>query len=151
MKKKVILTIGIPASGKSFWAKEEVANNSKLVRVNKDDIRAMLGQKWSREIEKIAVDTEIRCAVAALRGGYSVIIDDTNLNPNTRDYVKKSIRTVFDENAVDIEEKVFDVDPKVCIERDSKREGKAKVGAAVIMSMYNKYIKKDADVGDSNS
>ena len=35
---------GLPASGKSTWAKTEVERtNKKTVRVNKDDLRAMMG------------------------------------------------------------------------------------------------------------
>ena len=42
-KNKVILTVGLPASGKSTWAKEQVSQNpGQYKRVNKDDLRAML-------------------------------------------------------------------------------------------------------------
>ena len=38
---KVTLCLGIPASGKSTWAKEEVRKNpEKVTRVNRDDLRA---------------------------------------------------------------------------------------------------------------
>lgn len=40
----VTMLKGLPASGKSTWAKAEVERlNKKTVRVNKDDLRAMMG------------------------------------------------------------------------------------------------------------
>ena len=44
MKKEleVIATIGLPASGKSTWAKDQVRKKENWVRVNRDDFRKML-------------------------------------------------------------------------------------------------------------
>ena len=42
MKQKIILTVGIPASGKSTYAKELCKDDSNFRRVNKDDIRTFL-------------------------------------------------------------------------------------------------------------
>jgi predicted kinase len=40
----VTILKGLPASGKSTWAKTEVERlNKRTVRVNKDDLRAMMG------------------------------------------------------------------------------------------------------------
>jgi predicted kinase len=55
IKSKVILCVGIPASGKTTWAKEQVKNGGgKWKRVNKDDLRAMVdcGQ-FSKSNEKV--------------------------------------------------------------------------------------------------
>lgn len=39
MKPKIILTIGIPGSGKSYWAEQYVKDNEGWVNVNRDDLR----------------------------------------------------------------------------------------------------------------
>ena len=50
--KKIILTRGIPASGKSTWAKQEVLKDPEhSVGNNRDDLRNMSGQYWVPAIE----------------------------------------------------------------------------------------------------
>ena len=52
LTKKLILMQGIPASGKTTWSKNWVAEDPKTrIRFNNDDIRNMLGVYWvpSRE------------------------------------------------------------------------------------------------------
>ena len=45
--KRIILTRGIPASGKSTWAKQEVLKDPEhSIRINRDDLRNMSGQYW---------------------------------------------------------------------------------------------------------
>ena len=73
---KVTICRGLPASGKSTWAKKQDA-----VRINKDDLRDMLDNgKWSGKREKLVLDTRDSIMVKALRQGRNVIIDDTNLH-----------------------------------------------------------------------
>ena len=49
---KLIMTKGLPASGKSTWAKQYLDDNPGTKRVNKDDLRAMLDNgKWSKRNE----------------------------------------------------------------------------------------------------
>lgn len=44
---KIILTVGIPASGKSTWAKQWVLEDPEhRIRFNQDDIRNMFGKYW---------------------------------------------------------------------------------------------------------
>ena len=50
---KVILLKGLPASGKSTWAREQVRKNPKIKRVCKDDLRAMMDDSiYSKDREK---------------------------------------------------------------------------------------------------
>jgi tRNA uridine 5-carbamoylmethylation protein Kti12 len=57
-KQKIILTRGLPASGKSTWSKEQVAkSNGKVKRVNKDDLRDMIDAGiWSKINEQLILD-----------------------------------------------------------------------------------------------
>jgi len=55
---QVVLTVGIPASGKSTWAKSEIAKDpDNWLRINNDDIRAMAnGSVYSSNYEKLITD-----------------------------------------------------------------------------------------------
>lgn len=80
---KVLLLRGLPASGKSTYAKELVSKNHNWVRVNKDDLRAMMNNgEFSWKLEKQIVKAERELAENALKLGKNVIVDDTNFNPD---------------------------------------------------------------------
>src|SRR6267154_3380901 len=136
---------GLPGAGKSFWAHQQVLEDfnkngpklSKVFSVSKDDIRATLeasGWKWSREAETKDVlpkrDKAIRNAFA---NGYEIVIsEDTNFGYKH----EPRLRQIAEECGAEFEIKSFlDVPIATCIERDSKREGKARVGEKVIRGM----------------
>ena len=50
---EVIICRGIPASGKSTWAKQFINEHPNYIRVNKDDIRAMMNIPYSNNSEKV--------------------------------------------------------------------------------------------------
>lgn len=124
---------GLPASGKSTYAKELVKKGWK--RVNKDDLRAMIDDsKWSRGNEKIIKDVEQNLVFRFLRDGFNVVVDDTNFA------YEEVWRTVAITCGVAFESKFFDVSYAECIERDATRGDKS-VGAEVIQRMYDQYLK----------
>ena len=149
---KVIILKGLPASGKSTWAKDYVSKNPNTVRTNKDDIREMLGVKeWSKGLESIADKTEKASIIAALNEGWDVIVDDTNFNERRVSGIKAMIKKFQSDSKkyknldtnIDIEEKYFNTDLETCLERNSKRTGKARVPDNVIKDMYNNYVKNN--------
>src|SRR5690348_7760173 len=83
MTAKLIMTKGLPGSGKSTWAKQIVSENPGAVkRVNKDDLRSMVdGGKWSKANETFVLLVRDQIVDAALSSGKSVIVDDTNFAP----------------------------------------------------------------------
>lgn len=141
---------GLPASGKSTWAKEQVdKGGGKVKRINKDDLRAMVDNgKWSKGNERDILDIRDRVISYFLVLGKTVIVDDTNLDPKH----EKSLREIadtfnaeftrgnFDDHrtAVEFEIKDFDTDVDECILRDAGRPNP--VGKKVILDMYNRYI-----------
>lgn len=134
---KIIFLKGIPASGKSTWSKEFVSENPSYVRVNKDELRILLGSKEKpcrNEGKVIAKRDEI--IIDALRNGKSVIVDDTNLNPIHEKRVREIQNQIEIElnTKIDFEIKIFKISLNEAIERDSKRE--TSVGASVITRMY---------------
>ena len=77
-KQKLILPQGIPASGKSTWSKQFVLESPLTrVRVNRDDIRNMLGKYWVPEREELVSKIENESVYHALANGYTVVIDAT--------------------------------------------------------------------------
>lgn len=125
---------GIPASGKSTFAKQWVEDDFETrVIVNRDSIRRMLGPYWIPSREHLVSYIEMDAVEAAIENGYDVCIDATNLNPKT---IKKweSVAEWFETY---IEFKEFKISLEEAIERDKNRE--FPVGENVITNFYNKY------------
>ena len=134
---KVTICRGLPASGKSTWAKKQDA-----VRINKDDLRDMLdGGKWSRNREKLVLDTRDSILIKALRQGRNVIIDDTNFHPKHINRISEVVEAQAQIDGVEYEWEIKDFDIKLheAIKRDVKRE--RSVGEDVIRSMWNQFIR----------
>lgn len=136
---KIIMTKGLPASGKTTWAKLEVAKSKgKIKRVNKDDLRAMVDAgTYSKDRENHILEIRDELITKWLGDGKDVIVDDTNLNP----IHEQALRLIAEELGAEFEVKDFtDVDVDECIERDLKRPNT--VGKKVILEMYNRFFKK---------
>jgi predicted kinase len=133
---KVIVTYGLPASGKSTFAKE-LLKQGNWVRVNKDDLRLLLhGGKWSRENEKVVEASRDMLIATALAAGKNVVVDDTNLHPKHIARIKELVK-----GQATVEVKDFtDVSVEECIRRDSKRSNY--VGEKVIRNMYNQFLRR---------
>lgn len=130
----VTILKGLPASGKSTWAKAEVERtNKKTVRVNKDDLRSMMGG-FDKVNERIVLEVRDKLIYEALRNGKSVIVDDTNLNPTHEDNI---IWIVWQFENAKVIIKEFDTDVNECIKRDALRPNP--VGAKVIREMSERY------------
>jgi predicted kinase/3-deoxy-D-manno-octulosonate 8-phosphate phosphatase KdsC-like HAD superfamily phosphatase len=130
---KLLALKGLPASGKTTYARELVAKG--WVRVNKDDLRAMLhNSKFSRPNEAFVLQLRDEIIIRALVNEQNVVVDDTNLDPKHADQFK----SIAGEFMADYEEKFFDTPVKECIKRNALRENP--VPEKVIYQMYNKYI-----------
>lgn len=151
---KLIMTKGLPASGKTTWAKEQVKNgNGRVKRVNKDDLRAMVDAGiWSKQNEKFILDIRDKIVYEALSKGFDVIVDDTNLVPKHEqslqdivNVINASAWTPGGEPFIQFEIKDFtNVKLKTCLERDAERPNS--VGEQVIRTMYNSFIRKKGHV-----
>lgn len=132
---KLILTQGLPASGKSTWAKGFINNNPGWVRISRDDLRHMRTPYWIPEQEDMITDWETNCVKLALKRGYNVIVDATNFNNRGIEKFKEIARGF----QADFTITPFNTPLDVCIRRDNLRT-EGKVGEDVIRGMYNKYI-----------
>ena len=134
--KKLILTQGIPASGKTTWAKEQIRKYpGRYKRVNRDSLRLMLDAiQFNAKREKFITKIQRATILAALEEGFHVICDDTNLNP-------KTIRSLTElvKGLATVEFKSFlDTPLQECICRDLKRE--RSVGEKVIRDFHKRYF-----------
>jgi predicted kinase len=135
MKPKVIVLRGLPASGKSTWAKDFVDRNPNWMRINKDDMRAMLhNSKWSKNNERQVLLLRDSIIEMALTSGYSVVVDDTNF----ASHHITAIQSIADFAEADFEVKDFDVPLAECLERNSQRM--PRVPDHVIYDMYDRYV-----------
>lgn len=139
---KLVLTRGLPGSGKSTWARAWVAEDpGKRTRINRDDLRSMLFGGWTGLPDHEAAVTCVqRAAILHLVTiGWSVVVDDTNLNP---DHLAALV-AVGEAAGAEVEvHDMTDVPVKVCVERDAARlaRGERGVGEAVIRRMYERWL-----------
>jgi predicted kinase len=136
---KLIILVGLPASGKTTWAKAYVSAHNNVIRVNKDDLRAMLHNgEYSKENENIVKKVRDMIMSVGFSNGQTVISDDCNMNPEHIDQMTKFAN--WNGVPVVIRKEFLDVPIGICISRDLRRasEGK-KVGAAEIKKMDKEY------------
>lgn len=138
--KKVIILKGLPASGKSTWARKIIDQYpGAYKRVNKDDLRAMLDNgKWSKTNESLVLNIRDSIILAALKDGKHVIVDDTNLVPKHESHIRELVK-----GKADVEIEFFEATVEECIERDLKRP--VSVGESVIRGMWEQFLKPKVD------
>ena len=136
---KLIITRGLPASGKSTWAKQWVLEDPEhRIRINQDDIRLMLGKYWVPSREKLVQHIQEEALIEALLRGYDIVIDNTNLNEKVLDNYRVLV-TAYGDHAIEYKD-FFDTPLSVCIKRDKNRD--LQVTEKVIRSFYNNYKNK---------
>lgn len=129
---------GIPGSGKSTWAREQVRQSKgETKRINRDDLRAMLDDSvWSKGNEKQIVAVRNMLLFRFLDEGFSVIIDDTNVTAGAVNEIRSLVLQQFP--GAEFQVKLFDVPLDVCLERNAKRTGIAHVPEHVVRNFHNK-------------
>lgn len=145
--KQIILTKGLPASGKSTWAKKLIDENPGMYkRVCKDDLRIMFDNaKWSPNNEKFVLKVRDEMVIQALTEGYHVILDDTNLHPKHETRMEQIAKTGEFKGKVEVKIEDFtSVSVEECIRRDLKRLNS--VGEKVIRQMYRQFLQPKPEV-----
>lgn len=153
---KLTIIVGLPASGKTMMARSYVAMGlpamrarlltappraevGGVIRVNRDDLRAMAHGGWTGIAAAENQITVVQQAAvgALLQARCQVIVDDTNLWPEAR----RAWRELAAEHGARFE--VWDltaVDLQTCLDRNAERTGAAHVPADKIVEMHEKYI-----------
>ena len=145
--KKILILKGLPASGKSTYAKELVEKQpGSWKRINKDDLRAMLDvSHHSKGNEKFVLKARDWLITQALEAGKHVVVDDTNLavkhEARIRDLAKNYATASGHE--IQVQVKFFDVPLEECIKRDLSRPNS--VGEKAIRKMYKQFLQEGGD------
>lgn len=142
--KQIIVTVGVPASGKTTWAKNFVKENPSYVKIERDDFR--YGMKdisiGDKKFENFITELQYKTIHTALNNKYNVIVSDTNCN-------LKYLKVLLEEfkYKADVTLKFFNTPVGTCYDRDANRE--RSVGHEIIDKMVkgyqdvlNEYIKE---------
>lgn len=136
---QLIITVGLPGSGKSTRAVTWVAQDpTGRARVNRDDLRRMLhgGRLGTPEQEAAVTAVQHPAVLTLLQLGYDVVADDTNLAAGAVDGWRRlagqagAELTIWDFLDVDVEE---------CIRRDAGRTGPAHLGETAIRRIHAQH------------
>src|SRR5690242_9218825 len=141
---KLIITTGLPASGKTTWAIGFLKDKSSGIwlRINWDEDRIACGMtgEFSRRKESEMQEASFKKARGWAAEGGSLLIDNTNLNPKT---VNKWL-AIGVQYGMEVSIKDFPTSVYECIRRDAARDNPVRrVGRAVIerMALFADLIK----------
>ncbi len=143
MTLKLILTKGLPASGKSTWARDYIEKYPSTANLCKDDLRLQLPASKKREGQVLKVRDLLTRHY--LSDDYSVIWSDTNLNPI---HEAKAIAIAQEFGAEFKIQDFTQVDRFECIRRDLLRLNS--VGERVINQMYYQYLAQPQPAPENN-
>lgn len=135
--KKVLILQGLPASGKSHFAKNILLKEpGRWVRTNKDLLREMChAAYWTKSNEKFIIQLRDEIILRALEAGKHVIVDDTNFGHHI-EHIKQLVKG---KAQAEVNDSFAQVPVEECIKRDLLRPNS--VGKDVIMKMYNQYLR----------
>lgn len=137
---KLVILRGIPASGKTTWAKEWVQEFPEArARVNRDDLRLMMfGQQAGLGFSQENAVTRAESSMVGylLSDGYNVCVDNMNVRPK---YVRGWIKFAKTRGA-DYEIVEFPVDVDTSVKRDYVRG--EKTGKEAILTITEKFLQK---------
>lgn len=138
---KLIITRGLPGSGKTTWAKDFCAwEPGRRVRVNRDDLRAMLyGNDYQGNYEREQLVTKIQHQAIRdmLRAGRIVVVDDTNL---VLKFAKQLARIAYEEGVpFEVNDEFLSVPLDECLRRNAARPVESRVPNSVIEGMYHRH------------
>lgn len=139
-KPTAFITIGIPGSGKSTWAREQAEKGGCIVTC-RDDIRYGLvattkrsDYKYTKGLEAIVTSIQYHTINEAYQRRYNVIIADTNLNTHYRNILIQHLK----DTGFHVEIKEFDISFEEACKRDGFRHNG--VGYEVIAKFYKQYL-----------
>lgn len=145
--KKAYVTVGVSASGKSTWAREQAKETDAQI-IERDCIRKAMMIKagishdldwsqWRYGWERDVTRTWEGLLESAVQSNRDIIVSDTNLNENRR----AALFHTLTEAGFEVEEKVFDIPLQTAIRRDRSR-GLRSVGQDVIMKQYVQFAQQ---------
>lgn len=153
--KQIILTKGLPASGKSTWAKEYVRDNKGWARINNDDLSSMiLGDAFVKGAGNIISFLRLDLVKKLMSMKRNIIIDATNLHPDRLTEIETIVNLYNADSAntdkYEVKTKDFTHIPVAeCIRRNRLRENA--VPDKAIYDMYHSYLVPTIEEAAQNS
>ena len=143
-QKNLILFAGIPASGKSFWAKHNLTNND--LYVSRDEVRFSIVKE---DEEYFSHETKVFNYFVSeiqkgLYSGKTVYADATHINWASRNKLLKNLNL----KDVNVSIYVFKTPLNVCLDRNEERIGRTKVPREVIIRMSRQFVMPEKDPYD---
>lgn len=136
---ELLMLIGLPASGKTTWAKRFCAERPEYVRISNDNLRVELfgpGATYNPPREPHVTALRRQRMGEALAAGHSVVLDNMNMSGNAM----REAQWMARRHGVRLRFQRFDVPIGECIRRDGLRQ--RPVGAAVIRQMADLFRRK---------
>lgn len=130
---ELIMMKGLPGSGKSTFAISHAKEHG-FVRINKDDLRAMIGSyKFNKEQFILKMRDEL--ITLAFEQGKNVIVDDTNFHPKHETRLRELCKVYSAKFTVNyVNTPLID-----CLKNNLKRANS--VAENVINNMYREWIR----------
>ena len=125
MMSKVIITVGVSASGKTTWAKEQTG----YIITNRDDLRMSIwgvdenrhlpyGKSGQRFLESLVTKIQYLTIEEAIKNNRNIIVADTNLNKKYRQQLIEFCKNL----GATVEIKVFDITFEEAYKRSAARK-----------------------------
>lgn len=136
---------GIPGCGKSTWVQQRLKENTsstdtKWAYVSRDEIRFSMVREdddyFSKEPRVFKTYVDKICASLKDTYNLNTIADATHLNEISRNKLINAIRRAEPDLNFNIVMVYFDVPLEVCLFRNDKRSGRARVPEDIIKKMY---------------
>lgn len=144
----LVVTRGLPGSGKTTWARAWVGEQDEYgrrphhrerVRVNRDDMRFMLFGRYWPVPEDAVTYAQVSAVAGLLMRDRDVVVDDTNLRAGDIARWREAARAAGAE--FEVNDTFLGVPVEECIRRDRQRD--RSVGRDVILAMMRRFEEGD--------
>ena len=144
-KPTLYVLCGVPGCGKSTWVQKKMKENINPIEpkweyVSRDEVRFSLVKEEEDYFakEKLVFNQFVAKICSSLRDSYVIntIADATHINEMSRSKLINAIHKAAPDLDFNIVMVYFDVPVEVCIFRNNKRSGRARVPENVIRSIH---------------
>ena len=141
-QKRVFLTVGIPASGKSTFIRKQIKENGGAY-ISRDEVRFSIITDEDDYFgkENLVFDTfvqKVQDAIDDKNGPVDVYVDATHISRGSR---RKILNRLFFGNVKELVWLYFDVSAETALTRNSSRTGRSLVPETAILNMAENITK----------
>ena len=146
MSKNVYMMVGLPASGKSYFATHILANGENWYYYSRDNIRFSMVKEdepyFSKEKQVFNEFVNRINSVLDNKNDCNIIADATHLNMGSR---RKLIRALHITNDINIIPVVMKTPYRKCVKRNRMRHGREQVPESVLLDMLQGFSHPSED------